>query len=564
MVTKEQKRQIRMVRNEVFENLSVISTRTKSGQDRLIKILLGDSQMNSVPKTILDYIMARDSAGQFICKSVVIEDKYIDKDHSSALSSYYARSFRQISKVCQRLHFFSNRIVLSDLLNAEKLENTYLGFCVLRPLPYRRIGRTALKRIQHDPFTEFPTCHGDITVNLAGTKLHVDAPLFMEQDTMVAACASVAVWSSTATLANRFYGQESTTSDITNYATKYLVKGRPMPSDGLHYDQMMEAIRSVGYSPVIYGIQDSETTKHMVYGYIESEVPPILLCRLADGGDHAIVGVGHGYQYPVESPELIPVGFQDEPILYYARSSQWVSNILVNDDQRGPYRSVNFLDIDRQSLLQRIQGNYENIDIDELNENIRNWQSPVAIDMNMPNINIMDEGEDIANIWAVIVPFPKGVMLKLEEAELKSARILRYWHIMNNLPIPDDIVLRTYLIRSNEYKNRLVTKDDLDPFVKALYQAKPMPRWIWVTEIHSKDSYNNRDPLDWLISGEILLDATSTEWTPDFVAFHYISDEGTLVVHMKPEHEDAQEAIITGSWITPSTNKYRGWVRSID
>jgi len=90
-----------------------------------------------------------------------------------------------------------------------------------------------------------------------------------------------------------------------------------------------------------------------------------------------------------------------------------------------------------------------------------------------------------------------------------------------------------------------------------------MPRWIWVTEISSIDSYNSPQPSRWLISGQVIIDATSSALTPDFLVFHYICDETGYLATMTPEHEDAEEALIR-IWIGPGDRPYPGWVRQED
>ena len=168
-------------------------------------------------------------------------------------------------------------------------------------------------------------------------------------------------------------------------------------------------------------------------------------------------------------------------------------------------------------------------------------------------------GEEIANIWGMIIPLPQGVLLTAEQAERKSARVIRWWHLSNNIQLPKDLVLRTYLVPSNEYKNRAKTSG-MDPFVKSLIAGKPMPRWVWVTEISSVNSYNSPSPEDWLINGQVIIDATSNAFTPDFLLFHYIIDSQAVLVTMKPEHKDAEQAF-SHYWVSKKDSKYAGWIR---
>lgn len=539
---------------EYFDLLYVARHKDK---ERIRDEITGGYVPSTVACAILDYILSPEPGKSTPrCKTVVIERRYYDRDHAKAFSAFYSRSFRDIQKECTRLHFFSRRLSKADLANLENEERFYLGFCVIRPFALHKIGRTVLPMPRSQPALEFPTCHANFEVNIGGSKLSVSGAAFMEQDRIVGVCASVALWMSTTTMAWRFGFSEYTTCEITERANQYLIQGRPMPSEGLTYEQMTHALRTMGYDPIFPELTTQKETMHLIYSYVESEIPPILLCRLAAGGDHSVVVVGHGYHAPVDKPPLTEIRWLDEPALCFARSSEWVPSYFVNDDQRGFYRKLTFIEPDPSLLADRIRQAHPDVDISKLD--LDEWHCPVAIDMNMPSAGHFG-GEEIANVWAVIVPLPQRVQLTTDQAERKSARLIRYWHWLHELPIPIDLVLRTYLVPSNEYKRR-IEDSGMDSFVKRLYRGKPMPRWIWVTEISSIDCVNSDDPSKRLMRGEVIIDATSDPWTPDFIALHYIIDSKGYVVTMKPEHENADQALAR-FWYSNSDKKYRGWVR---
>lgn len=378
----------------------------------------------------------------------------------------------------------------------------------------------------------------------------------MEQDTMVAACASVALWMCTNTLAHRFGLTEYSTTEITEIANQYLCQSRVMPSEGLLCEQMIHTLRTMGYDPLFIEARSQQETKHLIYNYIESEIPPILLCRLATGGNHAIVGIGHGYQLLTEKPMLNKIEWESEMPLLFARSSEWVPHFLVNDDQRGLYRKLTFVKPDAGSLEGRIRKAHPKVDTGNLC--LSEWRCPVAINMNMPTAGYLGS-EQIANIAGIIIPLPEGVPLTSEQAERKAALLIRYLHWLIRKPPQDNLVLRTYLIPSNDYKRR-IEGSKMNVFVKRLYRGKPMPRWIWVTEISSVDSYNATKPSKWLIKGEVIIDATSNPLAPDFVALHYVMPDMGIVTTMKPEHDDPEQAL-EELWISNQDTTYTGWIR---
>ena len=541
-----------------YQWFSIIYPTNKKARQEIEDLFVVKGTLNPVPYAILDYILAPQAGKSTpVCKTIVIEHKYRDKDHSKALSSYYAKSFRQVETECTRLHFFARRLPLDflDTKSKQELERSYLGFCVLRPFTRRRIGRTVLRRLRYQPTLEFPTCQGVFEVHLAGHKLSFKGSAFIEQDTMVAACASAAIWVSTTIMGTRFGLQQRSTSEITQLATQYLIENRPMPSEGLITEQMLHCLRTMDYDPLLVGITNQKQAKHDIYSYIESEIPPILLCNFVSGEGHAIVGVGHGYNLPITNLLKTRRGWPGEPPLEFARSSEWVPSILVNDDQRGPYRKLTFIE-DAQTLTQRINRIHPNVNVADLE--LEEWRCPIAIDANMRFAGYSG-GEEIANIWGIIIPLPQGVLLTADQAESKSARVIRWWHWRNRVPLPGDLVLRTYLVPSNEYKER-AKASGMDPFVKSLIAGKPMPRWIWVTEISSVKSYNSSNLEDWLINGQVIIDATSNAFTPDFLLFHYIIDSQTILVTMRPEHKDAEQAF-SRYWVSSKDSKYAGWIR---
>jgi hypothetical protein len=146
------------------------------------------------------------------CSTIVTEAPYVDRDFLDDYCSYYVRCFRDYSRFCKRVHFFSRfdvgafesyldgRSDAKSLL--KKLKNKYLGYVVAKPLPSAIIGRTVL-RLWEDTVTECNDelgkrsirCVRSYTPNLAGLDLKVRGLAFQEQDRVLAACATSALWS---------------------------------------------------------------------------------------------------------------------------------------------------------------------------------------------------------------------------------------------------------------------------------------------------------------------------------------------------------------------------------
>ena len=89
-------------------------------------------------------------------KSYLTKSRYIDRDYSADYRYFYAQTFRTYDRHCQRVHFFQEDVAAilalpswSERTVALQRTSTrsYLGFCVVRPLPGASIGRTALKQM---------------------------------------------------------------------------------------------------------------------------------------------------------------------------------------------------------------------------------------------------------------------------------------------------------------------------------------------------------------------------------------------------------------------------------
>ena len=78
-------------------------------------------------------------------KSIVVEKKYVDHDYLEDYAAYYVRCFERYERDTERLHFFSIEFseqqfyeCLTDSvaqLNQELLQEHYIGFVVVKPLP---------------------------------------------------------------------------------------------------------------------------------------------------------------------------------------------------------------------------------------------------------------------------------------------------------------------------------------------------------------------------------------------------------------------------------------------
>lgn len=299
-------------------------------------------------------------------KTIVVENDYIDRDFLEDFSAYYVRCFTDYKRKCTRLHFFSHEfrkdqfesfLESFDEKFKKNLDDNYLGFIVIKPLPQTIIGRTCLKTYQVKAESGdkrvYPIVR-NYEVNLCGVSLMVKSLAFQEQDTVVSACATSALWSAFQGTGILFHHKWLSPVEITKAATKqFPLKERPFPNKGLNIEQMMHAVQELDMEPFHIDIINQDDIKsqddiinqeyilkNYIYSYLTYGIPIILGIALYDTmdkdekkliGHHAVVVTG--YRLKKESKSCLPA---DELLLVASN----MSRIYVHDDQIGPFAKM--------------------------------------------------------------------------------------------------------------------------------------------------------------------------------------------------------------------------------
>jgi hypothetical protein len=215
-------------------------------------------------------------------KSILLEDRYVDRDHLHDHGAYHAGSLQTETSRCRRIHFF--RIEKSELrarledLQAHAAQgadefliqcaafsrDAYLGFSVIRPLDGSCVGRTQLAA-PPEPSPESKALGAGrvviatrrYTAHVAGIPLAVDALPFQQQDLAVSRCATVSIWTALQQARALEPGSNPSPTEITRFAARYsLPNGRAMPSEGLTTEQMCQAIDAAQLAPVFHRTRD--------------------------------------------------------------------------------------------------------------------------------------------------------------------------------------------------------------------------------------------------------------------------------------------------------------------
>ena len=311
---------------------------TPFGQGELLSSL-GDSSQTQYLRSYIS-----DLGGN----SVLEEPNYFDRDYLSEFSAFYSTSSKGYPNICRRLHFFDGPPVSRDKIKRaaaghvavlKSLQESYLGFVVVRPISAAPLGRTVL-RWYPDTTPNMPrvvTPSRDYTCHIAGISLVVYGLAWQQQDTAVGACATVGLWTMLHSSAFDDHHSIPTTAAITRAAHKTASLGsRMFPSTGLTGYQLAEAIKEHDLAPIVLEGDEKapngetlgfskERFSSSCAAFVRSGYPVLIIGTLTGQGRHAVCAVGFRESSP---GTVIPgdVRLQDSHIEF----------LYLHDDNIGP------------------------------------------------------------------------------------------------------------------------------------------------------------------------------------------------------------------------------------
>ncbi len=274
-------------------------------------------------------------------KTYVIENEYIDKDYLIDYSHFYSRSFDVKEKFTTRLHFFSAFFSKEDLKKLliecdekilEKLNDTYLGFIVIKPIPDSNgnpiIGRTILKTY---PLKDNGECRYFVTgchkVSFFGIPLKIKSLPFQTQDEAVGACATAACWIASHPLSDLFGIPKYSPFEVTEKSVIFPFPERNYPSEGLSLYQMKNYFNSIGLETEFIDVRNihkyeaytpkDDIVADVVRAYTKIDLPIIATLKLVGKNNnrdfHAAVISGYRHKHGI------------------------LKELYVHDDRIGPY-----------------------------------------------------------------------------------------------------------------------------------------------------------------------------------------------------------------------------------
>lgn len=426
------------------------------------------------------------------CKSVAIEQHYIDKDSIEDHAIFYSKSLFSYPNYCRRVHFFTipadaasnevTKLAHSARKRSESEQSAaclrfsnehYLGFAVIKPLPGCPVGRTILRSLPDgnaNGLTRRFSCTRVSRIHFAGIELTIRGLVFQQQDTGVSACATTAIWCALHKMRDFEEVVAATPAQITMMAARYTLPfGRAMPSEGLSMDQMCVAVQELGISPNLFRVTDFSTSRAYLYSATDSGIPSVLILRDSSGNRrHAVTVAG----MKVRSPhvETLLVSGQDD-------EAGDLQALYVHDDRLGPYLRADVFE-EEQSFELKIQLEYA--------------KQPRAEKWTLTHILIPMHNK-IRLSFGGLRKITVGSLVP----RLHSARVSR--GIVVNAHGP--VTFSNRIIRPQSYIEELLRNPDIGlDSMDVLRSTVPFSRYVGIVRMHASFTA----PID------VLLDTTST------------------------------------------------------
>ena len=326
------------------------------------------NQLKTIPSKQSQYLHAY---LHILGSSVIVEEQnYFDRDYLDEFSSFYSLSSRGYVNVCRRLHFFSSDQVNYELFKRaaggdeqaeELLQNSYLGFCIIRPIPTAKLGRTILKWFP-DNEVDTPRITSpsrEYICNIVGITLKVVGLAWQQQDRGVGACATIGLWSTLHSSAFDDHHSIPTTAEITKSAHEGASLGsRIFPASGLTMYQVMEAIKAQRLAPIWFASdieveveiekgnaeEGNAKKKQIRYKLINGFSKERFLSTCASfvrSGYPVLIWCEHLDSKAIQKHIICAVGFRESPPQdidagKFSLQDEGIKHLYIHDDNLGP------------------------------------------------------------------------------------------------------------------------------------------------------------------------------------------------------------------------------------
>ena len=319
----------------------------------------------------------------------------------------------------------------------------------------------------------------EYVAHFAGLRFSVPSLAFQEQDTVLSACATSALWTALQRTAGLFGHPLPTPTQITRAATlSDKVDGRVIPTQGLEIGQICRAIHSLGLEVESRTHQELRggALRELVYAYGAYGLPLLLGIRPLSGSRRTLHAVTvTGFSLPQMGPQHRGRG--PAPL-----TSDRIDKFYIHDDQRGPFLRAPFVAAYDTALL-------------------------------------LGDGNALAaacDVFALIAPVYPKVRIRYESAREVARQLDALLGAIPGLEYEWDIRLAEGSTVSEDY----LTRKRVAAHVRHRVLRDPFPRFVWRVRARTQA---DRTIL------EAVLDATDIERS--FILYKMIApDDATAAV----------------------------------
>lgn len=432
-------------------------------KEEIVDVVINNLQLIHDNTVIKDHVFRR--VANFLEElrndlTIVVETDYVDKSFRDSFYTLYSTKLREYNRNCVRISLFTPEInEETDLTvdNIELIKQAYLGFLIVRPLAECCIGRNVISPLAlNEKHPEMDLCSVTINSTCMGMKMSVTGFPHSSQDGEMMSCAETTVWAILEYFGNKYSDYKPITPSELLLTLKPFAYERQLPSGGLTFEQISIALKSQGFGSKVYE-RSNPMFKELFTCYIESGIP-LAVCIQTEEFGHAVVCIGRTKidRTVINSSSTSKIFDTD---LYVW--NQCIESFIFNDDNCYGYQPTQF---------------------------------------SSPTSYYKSEEWNSGQITHFIVPLHPKVYLDAEMAINASNYIA-----VNKLKTPNSSVVKTFLASNRTYREYLIKNEDISETAKQMYMQIDMPKFVWVTEIASKESF-----LAGRVNSIILLDATGS------------------------------------------------------
>lgn len=401
-------------------------------------------------KYLFKYLNSDRIEGSKKTQTFVIENDYISKSFLHDYSNYYSLCFNnKIRKKCKRVHFFNtdfdgDQFIQeihkkdSEIINC----SAYLGYIVVNNVPDVMIGTAILKTYASENKNYILRTY---KVNLFGKTLTLDSLAFKQQDQIVSACATTALWACFHKTSQLFQTKLPTPSEITLSAkNQYKHSGRIFPNMGLDHYQIGNVIESVGLVHELRNrksISELKFFKAFISAYSALQIPILLGVEIGkkSGNLHliALSGIESAPEHSKLDRKKINLHSND------------MSNIYAHDDRLGAFSKIKLIENRNKEIILEVV----------TADNVK-WEYYVS---------------------SIIVPIYEKIRIKFEDIYGIVFKANLFFRKKVETVMLWDIVL----MESNEYKTEIFKYGPDESKSKILFT--PLPKYVWIVRAFVKD-----------------------------------------------------------------------------